>query len=437
MTRRSLFLGALAVPLAGRAGAQMLTDVDVVIVGAGAAGIAAARELSAAGMTHVVLEARDRVGGRAYTVDDLGRPFDMGAHWLHNWQGNPLVDLARQRGLALTESGSEDFGLYASGKRLPEADHLALAQAMARMDGQMERGATRAAQPGSDRSLASLLSHPVGWERFVVKAQVIEMGTEPSEISLLDVSGLGAVGQDMVVAGGYGALVADHARGLNSRLSATVSEIRWQEAHGVTLSGAFGTLRARAAIVTVPTSVLAQNTVRFAPALPARMQQAIADLPFGVFEKVGFRLDRARPDLPEYAFATGPEGQLLTHALAMSEDHGIATIILAGDTARALVAEGTAARIATARSLLTDILGSDTAAGATVATNWLDDPLSLGAYSCARIGATEARQIYSTPLENRLWFAGEAAPGEYAVTVAGAWLSGESAARAAAAALKA
>jgi monoamine oxidase len=305
------------------------------------------------------------------------------------------------------------------------------------MEGQMERSAIIPVLFGSDRSLASLLSEPVGWEALVAKVPVIEMGTELSEVSLLDVAGMGEAGHDMIVAGGYGALVADHARGLNTRLSATVSEIRWQETHGVTLSGTFGTIRARAAIVTVPTSVLAQNTVRFVPALPDRMQQAIADLPLGVFEKVGFRLDRARPDLPEYAFATGPEGQQLTHQLAMSEDRQIATIILAGDTARALDAEGTPARIATARSLLTDILGSDTAVGATVATNWLSDPLSLGAYSHARIGATEAREIYSTPLENRLWFAGEAAPGEHAVTVAGAWLSGESAARAATGALRA
>lgn len=423
MHRRAVLAGLLAAPLALRA--ETLADVDVAIVGAGAAGIAAGRALAGLGLSFVILEARDRVGGRAQSVAGLGQPFDLGAHWLHVAESNPLVPLTSARNLRLTDDSPEEVGLYANGARRPGADHDAFAMATRRM----ERRAALPSLFGPDRPLAALGRPTEPWGALALSIPAIESAEEPGRVSLRDYLGLGT-GTFLLVEGGFGALIAQLAEGLPIRLSQPVTRIDWQGAGGVTLSGLFGALRARAAIVTIPTSLLAQGRLRFAPDLPAEMQDAIADLPLGVFEKVGFRLSQPRPDLPAYAFATGPVARGLTHALHVSPDRQVATVLLTGDTARSLIAAGRAARIATARALLADVAGADTRVSATLTTDWLSDPLSHGAYSHLRIGAGNAREAYATPLAGRLWFAGEAAPGSHAVTVAGAWTSGLAAAKA-------
>lgn len=429
MNRRAVLTGLIAAPMALRA--ETLADVDVAVVGAGAAGIAAGRASAGLGLSAVILEARDRVGGRTHTVGGLGQPFDLGAHWLHGAESNPLVPLARDRNLPLTDDSPEEVGLFADGARRPEADHEAFDIATRRM----ERRAILPSLFGPERPLAALGRPADPWGALALSIPAIEIAEEPERVSLKDYLALGT-GTDLLVRGGFGALIVQLAEGLPIRLSQPVTQIDWQGAAGVTLSGRFGTLRARAAIVTVPTSLLAQGRLRFSPELPSEMQQAIADLPLGVFEKVGFRLSQPRPDLPAYAFATGPVAQGLTHAVHFSPDRQVATVLLTGDTARSLIAAGRDARIATARDLLADVAGSDTRVSATLTTDWHSDPLSLGAYTHRRIGAGGARETYASPLAERLWFAGEAAPGDHAVTVAGAWNSGLTAAKAIARQLK-
>ncbi|XWV18418.1 MAG: FAD-dependent oxidoreductase [Gemmatimonas sp.] len=423
LTRRQMVLSLASAALMRRAWAQTAAQVDVAIVGAGAAGIAAARALSAAGLSYVVLEARDRVGGRTWTVDGLGQPFDMGAHWLHIAQRNPLVSLAQGLGLDLSPSEPESGQLFEAGSPRVEADHDAYHRAIS----QMKRRGILPSLFGPDRPLSRLAPNPDRWGAVALTLPSIEMAEEPERVSLHDYLSLGS-GRDLQVSGGYGELVKSLARGLNIRLSTPVSDIRWQTSDGVALSGAFGTLTARAVIVTLPTSLLAANTIRFFPELPDELRQAVADLPMGVFEKVGFQLVRSRPDLPEYAIATGPVAQGLTHGLHFSPDRSVATVMLTGDTARNLLAAGTRARIEVARGLLADVVGSADISTAVLTTDWLGDPLARGAYTHSKVGAMKARQRYATPLADRLWFAGEAARGEHAVTVAGAWISGTKAA---------
>jgi monoamine oxidase len=423
MTRGTTIAGLAALAMARPASAQTATQVDVVIVGAGAAGIAAARALVGTGLSYVVLEARDRVGGRTWSVDGLGQPFDMGAHWLHVAQSNPLVPLAKELELHLVSSEPDKGQMFEAGLPRSDADHDALQRAVAGMG----RRGVLPSLFGPDRPLSALALNPDRWAALALAIPSLEMCEEPERISLQDYLSLG-VGPDLQVAGGFGGLVKSLSQGLNIRLSAQVSEISWQEAGGVALSGPFGTLRARAVIVTLPTSLLAADTVRFFPDLPDEMRQAVADLPMGVFEKVGFQLARPRTDLPEYAFANGPVAQGLTSALHFSNDRSMVTVMLTGDAARDLVAAGTQARIDVALDLLADVAGTAEIPTAVLTTDWLCDPLARGAYTHAKVGAKGARHIYATPLEGRLWFAGEAAPGEHAVTAAGSWLSGTRAA---------
>ncbi len=423
MTRRTTIAGLAAAAVARPASAQGAAEVDVAIVGAGAAGIAAARALAGTGLSVIVLEARDRVGGRTWSVGGLGQPFDMGGHWLHVAQSNPLVPLAKELGLELVTSEPDKGQLHESGLPRSDADQRAFRSAVAAM----ERRAIIPSMFGPDRPLSALAPNPDRFDVMALAIPSMEMCEEPDRISLQDYLSLGD-GPDLQVEGGFGGLVSSLAQGLNIRLSSPVSEIRWQEAGGVALSGPFGALTARAVIVTLPTSLLAADTIRFFPALPDDLRQAVQDLPMGVFEKVGFQLPRPRLDLPEYVFATGPVAQGLTSALHFSPDRNMVTVMFTGDTARDLLAAGTQARIDVARSLLADVVGTSDIPTAVLTTDWLGDPLARGAYTHAKVGAKHARKIYAAPLEERLWFAGEAAPGEQAVTVAGAWLSGTKAA---------
>jgi monoamine oxidase len=252
------------------------------------------------------------------------------------------------------------------------------------------------------------------------------MAAEPAEISLHDYASL-ATGPDMMVEGGFGALVATLAEGLDIRLSTPVETIRWGDGQ-VSVEGPFGTLAARAAIVTVPTSLLAAGAIRFDPDLPGDKRAAFDALPLGAMDKIGMRLAQPLEEASEYALELGLLEAGRTHVLHLSPDRRLATVLATGDTARALSAAGSAAARAFGAEVLAGIAGSTAKIEAVVTTDWLNDPLARGAYSHCRVGGADARLAYAEPLADRLFFACEAAGGGQALTVGGAYQSGEAAA---------
>ena len=256
-------------------------------------------------------------------------------------------------------------------------------------------------------------------------------------MSLHDFAATALDGPNLIMREGVGGLVARLAAGLPIRLMARVERLRWG-ARGVVAQGAFGSLAAGAAIVTVSTGVLAAGGIAFDPPLPAPTQEAIHALPLGLLTKVAFRADD--PDAPGL-----PPFVSLRRAVAEHGDRPMSWISrLFGDPllvgfcggARAWEMAGDAARAeAEARGEVARIFGAQAAAalGRASVTRWAEDPLFRGAYSHAVPGARGARGILAQPLAGgRLCFAGEACHPRFAATVAGAWLSGEAAARAAA-----
>ena len=423
--RRRLCLGlvgaAMAAPQVLRA--QDVNDVDVVVIGAGAAGISAARLLIEWGYDTAILEARGRVGGRAWTdAAGLGLRWDMGAQWLHNGGANPLRALARGLGLTLEASDFADMAVTGTGSDPRDAADRLLA-ALETVEGRLDRLAAQAA-PGA--TLDALFGTG-RWEDAALRLAAMSLGGDPGVLSLPDAADL-ASGQDWLVGGGTGGLLTRLAAGLPVRTGHVVTRIDLRANDHVAVSGGFGTLRAGQVVLTAPPSVLAAGGIRFTPDLPVIHQEALAALGPAEFLKVGLRLPRGAAGAAEFLIDL-PALEAGAGALVHLDPRApVASVIFAGDHARALAAAGAPAVIAEARAVLRHHAGIEAEAAAF--HDWSADPFSLGPWARPMPGATEARTIYATPVDNRLFFAGEACPGPLALTLGGAWQAGRAAAEA-------
>ena len=426
MLRRRAVLalaGGLAAPALLRAQAER--DADIIVIGAGAAGISAARHLVDAGRSVIVLEARDRVGGRAWTTETaLGLAWDAGAQWLHNAARNPFVTLAQEAGRALVYSDFEDMRIASD---LQNAGFDDLWRGFTGLYRRIDR-ADRMGR--SDHVLADLnIDDP--WQQAARRLTALSMGGDPDEITVAEANNQES-GDDLLVEGGFGRLVADLAHGLPVRLNTRVRQIDLRAPDHVLVSGSFGSLKSRAVLVTAPASVLATGAIEMAPGWPAWKRAAWQALPSGDVLKLGLRL-RARPlDAPEYAIDLSALDAGQGALIHLHPQAPLATLLIAGAYARDLLQAGPAAIAQAGRTALAQALGAGAAGQVTDVAwhDWVSDPLSLGAYSRARPGAEDARIDAMAPVQDRVFFAGEAAPGPMATTVGGAWLSGQQAARA-------
>jgi monoamine oxidase len=414
-------------------------DADVLVVGAGAAGIAAARRLRELGRSCLVLEAGARVGGRAWT-DAAG--LDLGASWLHVAEHNPLTPLARTLGFTLHDDGRRRRDLLlAQGRPATPEERAAYEAACETWEA---AAASRAAQGGPDIPLAEAVPRGGPWDATVTHwFGAIINGIEAIRSSLQDYAATLLEGQNLQLREGIGTLLARLAEGLPLRLATPVLRI----IDGRVVETPSGPLRARAVIVTVSTGVLADapagGSLRFDPPLPAEVRAAIAGLPLAPVMKVALRV------AGEERFGLRPFARL-GRMVEGTEDRPISWMLwpfgrpwavgyLGGRLAESMP-DADAAEAA-ARAELARYFGAETVARsfpepATVA-HWAADPLFRGGYSYARVGAAGARAVLAGAAlaEGRLRFAGEACHTHYAGTVGGAWDSGARAAEATHAAL--
>lgn len=424
ISRRGFLAGAASLCGAGRALAA--SDVDVAVVGAGAAGLAAAKELRKAGRSFVVLEARPRIGGRAYTDESLGAPFDAGAQYIHWGERNPWKRIAEELKVPLVEDRPDGVPVvFASGVRMPEDERARRRGAFAQIWQALEGGAA------ADRSFAEAVK---GAAPEIVGAAggitQFALGEDPERVSVADYDQLWA-GDDYLVPSGYGALVARWGADVPVRLSTPVSALRWDGA-GVALETSTGTLRAGAAIVTVPVGVLKAGGIRFSPDLPASLQDALDGLGMGAYTKLALRLDRSRlGPLEATDYIELVDGGAVSFEF-WPFGRDLCLVMLGGDHARRLCEAGERAAIDFATERLAGLVGGGVRAAVTGGrlAAWWTDPFARGSYSVARPGRVAARQALRQPIGGKVFLAGEASAGGGAMTVGGATLEGQRVARA-------
>ena len=410
------------------------SGLDLVVVGAGAAGLAAARTALASGLTVAVLEAKNRIGGRAHTdTETFGVPWDRGAHWLHDARHNPFTVFADQEGLAyqqtpiprrLWSAGWADAALEAE-----LGDYYE--RAFAAID---EAGAA-----GLDVAASEVIPpHPRFRAMFESWSAALS-GADPERISTLDYGRYAADGGNWRVVNGFGALVARFGAGLPVELATPARRIRW-DGNAVLVEAARGTLRAQAVIVTLSTNVLASGRLAFVPPLPAWKQEALTAVPVGEANKIALALEGDLPGPPRPYFL---HLEHRTHEAMRFEIGALGRDLvigyLGGRFAAELEAAGPGAMAAFATDKLVQVFGANARKriGRVAATGWVGDPDILGGYSFALPGKAHLRRLLAEPLAERVFFAGEACSIEAFGTVHGARASGEAAAHAVASRLRA
>jgi monoamine oxidase len=411
----------------------MSVDFEIVIVGGGAAGIGAARQVAASGRSTLLLEATSRLGGRAWTYDVAGLPLDLGCGWLHSADRNPWAGIAEASGFVV-DRREPAWGVQHRDLGFSTAEQAAARQAFAAWS---ERLATM--PPASDRA-ADALVPGCEWNGYLQALSGFLNGAGLERISVADYMAYDAAstGRNWRVPAGYGTLVgASVPSTVALRLSTPAASIDL-DALGVTVATRAGAVRARAAILTVSTAVLAGPTIRLPAALDG-WRHAAALLPLGRNEKIFLAIVGDSPFAPE------------THVLGNPRDARTGTYyirpfgwpviegFLGGDGAKIVEACGPAAGFAYAIDQLAGLFGSGVRPRLRplIASGWSRMTFVGGAYSHALPGHAAARGELARPFENRLFFAGEATHHHDFSTAHGAYESGVRAAQEAIAALAA
>lgn len=415
-------------------------EADVLVIGAGMAGLAAARALQAAGRRVIVLEARQRIGGRVWTDTawpDL--PVDLGASWIHGVEGNPIAEIAAEQAIPTLPTDYDNLWLYDSDGRLLEDDeHDALEEAAesffeaALEAANDEYDADQSIQRALDDHLARKPLSPRqrrALDYFINSSVEHEYAADISDLSLFAWDdGDGFDGEDVIFPGGYGQIADFLAAGLDIRLGRAVSAVAYDD-EGVTIDCAGETFRAGQAVITLPLGVLQKGSVRFEPPLPGAKQTAIRSLGMGLLNKLYLRFPRifwpVEADLLGYISPVKGEWN---ETLNFAHYTGKPVLLLfnAGSYGRAIEKLSDEEIVAEAMARLRTIYGPDIPQPESyLVTRWAGDPYAWGSYSYLRPGTDgDTRDALAEPVGDRLFFAGEATSRAYAATVHGAYLSG-------------
>jgi monoamine oxidase len=447
LTRRGLLAGMAALTAAAAAPIRAQPTYDVIVIGAGSAGIGAARTLQALGHSCLVIEADNRIGGRAFTDSTtFPIPFDIGCAWIHAGMTNPFYPMALERGYHLRKHDVDTLNeLFDSGKwQGPDG-----VKAVSEAEETLVKNARAAARENRDVSMASIM--PFCSEPMAAAATF--MGPMDAAVDFAEESNLDLTAEEdaeydpnYLVREGFGALVADVGKGISVFLGTAAKAIRTTRT-GVAVETSRGTLLAKSVIVTVSTGVLQKGAIRFEPGLPPATEEAINSLKMGLLTKIPLLIpgvDHISHEIDPYENVMNvvppkpgqppcQEADGNFYFLAWPWNSDMMVGFVGGSYAWELAARPDAEVIDLTIANLAQIYGNDIKGKVTksLVTPWGRNPLTYGAYAAASPGHAAARDTLRLPVEGRIFFAGEATAldGVFA-TCGGAYLSGTAQARA-------
>jgi monoamine oxidase len=399
------------------------SETKVAIIGGGVAGIVAGRRLREAGIDCLVIEARGRLGGRAWTIADAsGFALDLGCGWLHSADRNPWTKIAERQGRTIDRS-APPWRKPALPIRFSPAEQHDFRNAMERFNARVERAAAKT----PDVAAASALNLGDRWNNLINAVGTYISGAELDRVSARDFANYADDGVNWRVVEGYGETIVAYGEHLAVALGCPVRRI---DHSGIRLKieTAKGIITADQAIVTLPSAVIADAEQLFTPALPDKTQAA-RGLPLGLADKLFLSLDRAEEfDADSRLFGAHDRTATAAYHLRPFGRPQIEAYF-GGSHAAALEAEGEQAFFDFAVSELVAVLGGDFAHRLKPIHmhRWGVDPFARGSYSYALPGMAHCRAALAAPVDDRLFFAGEACSKDDFSTAHGGFNTGASA----------
>ena len=413
----------------------------MLVIGAGIAGLRAAEVLVAGGRRVIVLEARDRLGGRIRTDRSWGVPVDLGASWIHGVQNNPIAALAEAQGIKTRAFDYDSIVYGADGRRLPGAELDDLERQVAAL---LEAG--RRDSPDTDESVRAALDRAInaveldpaerlGIEAAITESIELEYAGDTADLSANHFDDGGAEnGGDALLPGGYDQIVAAVARTVDVRFNHVVTSVDTSGDRAV-VSTSLGKFFAGAVVVTVPLGVLKAATIEFLPPLSTAKSTAIGRLGMGTLSKTCLRFESAfwpaGAELIDIVPTGSRRGQW-AESLDLTGLVDVPALMMfnGGTFARTVESMTDDEVIASASAALRPAFPDLPAPTGMLRSSWSTDPFALGSYSYLGVGSSLSDRDALAAAEGRRFFAGEACSHDHAATVHGAYLSGEAAAKA-------
>ncbi len=414
------------------------SKANILIIGAGIAGLAAARQLKSSSFQVTVLEGRNRIGGRIYTDRTPGLPIDLGASWIHGINNNPIGKLAQDFKINIQKTNYDNNRTYGSkGELINEPERESSYSLYQKI---IKQAKVMAEKLDRDISVAEAVKRILSQEKLPSQQQnnlrwqlssniVIETGTDLENLSIWEWDEDESFdGDDYLFPAGYDQIIQNLAKGIDIKLQQTVNAIEYTN-KGVLVKTDKENYQADAAIITLPLGVLKSGNIKFSPPLPPNKQTAIDRLEMGVLNKVVLKFPRAF--WPQnYDMLSYISGQSKDFSEFLNWHHYTPTPVLialtGGSFARSLELISETEVGERVMKLLRKLYGNSVPNPESVLrTKWGTDPFAFGSYSTIPVGSKGSdRSMLAAPISQRLFFAGEATSREYPSTVHGAFLSG-------------
>ena len=438
-SRRTVVAGILSTATLPGLSIASTFDVDVVIIGAGSAGLSAATDLIAQGKSVVVVEAANRIGGRAYTdTTTFGVPFDHGCSWVMGPKNMAYVEMAKEWGYTLHNHMNADEAFFVDGREASSEQSDQLGYAWSKF----EAALAKVGRSGRDIAASEVVPQDI---EFMGNPQTwtgpLDWAVDLTDLSTQDYWNSEDAGSNFLIKEGYGTLVAQMGADIPVKLNNSVSKVDWS-GNGVTVETSNGNIRAKCCVITTSPGVLNSGAIEFKPGLPDWKQQAIQNLPMGLLAKITLEFDGERFGLkPNQFLSYAVPGKMPAEAayfLSFPFDTNLMIGFVGGKFGWDLTSKGQDQAIDFALGELQKIFGSKVRSHFVKGhmTDWGTNPLTLGAYAAAKPGNHSARTELARPVADRLFFAGDTTSVSYPSLCGGAFLTGKRVAKEIEAALK-